>query len=868
MIGVFRIEAMLGAGAMGEVYRAHDTSLGRDVAIKVLRPDVSGDTDRLARIKREARVLGAMNHPHIGAIFGLLEDAGTPALVLEYIDGPLLSDRIAAGSPPVDETIRIAVQIAEALESAHERGVIHRDLKPANIKLNAGGDVKVLDFGIAKAVEADESAGATTMTGFRTQAGVAIGSPAYMSPEQARGHTIDKRTDIWAFGCVLFEMLARRTPFAGATVSDVLAGVLERPPDWQALPANTPGSVRWVLERCLEKNPRERLRDIGEARIALSRPIPSGATAGVASRRRVGPLVATAIALIGAALALGIGIGGRGRARVPAGRVAFTIPPPAGTVFGIGRGPASFAPNVETVTMAVSPDGARIGFVATGVDDTGIWIRDMSSSDARMLDGTAGATALFWSPDGKSLAFFADGKLKRLDLPNGRPVTICEVKRNATYTGTWGSDLILFASGAEILRVSPNGGEPVVERALDSGKHETTLVFPSFLPDGKRYLYTVRTTKREGVIELGQSGTNPIRLLPAISNAQWVDPDFLLFVRDGALIAQRFDVVRGAPIGEPMAVANQIQYSRSTARGNFASSPTGVVVYQPNLDETQLVWVDRTGRETGRLEAGGDYTALRLSPDGRSAIVSQSDSHVGSSDLWTIDLTRGIHQRVTFDPTSELLGAWIKGGQGIAFSAERDGPPHVFAKDLSTGTERELVPVGGLQVVSDVSKDGTAIVYGQRNASGSEFWLVMSDGSSPPRKLHQSPFLQSALRFAPDGDRVLLTSNESGRSEVYAASFSALAARVPVSSGGGTSGRWSADGKEILYLSPDQRMMSVRVAGDGLTFATPTPLFKLPETVNWRTFEVAPDGRLLVVVTSKMGNAGAMTAVLNWVPGT
>ena len=853
---------------MGEVYRAHDTSLGRDVAIKILRPDVAADTDRLARIRREARVLGAMSHPHIGAIFGLLEDAGTPALVLEYVEGPLLSDRIGLGPIPVDEAVRIAVQIAGALESAHERGVIHRDLKPANIKLTAAGDVKVLDFGIARAIEGEPSeAGATTMTGIRTQAGTLIGSPAYMSPEQARGQAIDKRTDIWAFGCVLFEMLAQRPPFGGASVTDVLAGVLERPPEWQALPASTPPVVRWLLERCLDKDPRERLRDIGDARVALTRPPSSAPATPPVARPRIATMVAAGTAITLAALAVGLAIGRSGRSTAPPARVAFALHPPPDTVFGIGRGPAAFAPNAELVTMAVSPDGARIGFIATGAEGTQIWMRDVGTAEPRTLDGTAGATTLFWSPDGASIGFFADGKLKRLDLPDGRPVTLCNINANAIYSGTWGRDVILLASGSEILRVSPKGGAPAVERTLDPGNKEIGLLFPWFLPDGKRYLYTVRDANRQGVIELGEAGAKPIRLINAVSNAQWVDPDFLLFVRDGSLIAQRFDVTRGAPIGDPIAIADQIQYSRSTARGSFASSAAGVVVYQPHLDEAQLVWFDRTGREVDRVEQAADYTALRISPDGRSVLVSQNDPRLGAFDLWTIDLARRVHQRVTFDPTSELLGAWMPGGKGIVFTAERGGPPHVFAKDLSSGAERELVPPSELQVVSDVSADGATVVYVQRNANGSNLWVVASDGTSAPRQLDQSAVIQTNFRFAPVGDRVILTSNESGRSEVYAASFSALAARVPISSGGGASGRWSSDGKEILYLSADRRIMSVRVTGSGLTFDAPRPLFTLPVDANWRTFEVAPDGRLLAAVTSKMGNAQPMIAILNWASG-
>jgi eukaryotic-like serine/threonine-protein kinase len=666
---------------------------------------------------------------------------------------------------------------------------------------------------------------------------------------------------------VLFEMLTGRRPFDGPSQSPALPGVLERAPDWTALPATTPERVRWVLDRCLEKDPRERLRDIGEARVALGRQS-AAATAPLATARRTRIPIVVGVAMLLAGLVAGFALGtivGRRPEPQPAGeRLTFTLAPPSNHVFGAGFGPAAFVPNVEIVSMAVSPDGSHLAFVATSADKRQIWLRPLSAADPRPLEGTEGALAIFWSPDGRSIGFFADDRLKRIDLPNGRPIPLCDVSPNTYYNGTWGRDAILYASSGPIFRVPPGGGTPVVEVEPDRSGEETSVGWPWFHPDGRHYFYTARNRNREGALKLGEIGSPSTHVMPLISNVQWVDPDLLVFARDGTLMAQRFDLDRRAAIGDPSPISDQIQYSRSTSRANFAVSRRGVVIYQSHFDQTELVWIDRAGKERNRLKDQADYPALRLTADGRTALVNQSDTRVGSLDIWSIDLDRGVRQRVTFDPTSELLGAWVPGKASIVFSAERRGVPNLFTKNLRDGVERELRPVGNFQIAYDVSPDGQDLIYYMRGDNGqSDLWRLSLVRNAEPTRLTRTPFGQFDVRYAPDGQHVTLTSNESGRPEIYVASVPNLTDRLPVSSGGGTMARWAPDGTEIFYLSGDRHLMSVRVTShDPIRLAPPQPLFAL--TQPWRAFEVSPTGQFLAIVPKQLGNAQPLTAVLNW----
>jgi eukaryotic-like serine/threonine-protein kinase len=876
-LGAYEVTAQLGAGGMGEVYRAHDTTLGRDVALKVLPEAFAADADRVARFQREAKTLAALNHPHIAQIYGL-EDigAGGRALVMELVEGDDLSQRIARGPMPLEEALPIAKQIADALEAAHEQGIIHRDLKPANIKVRPDGTVKVLDFGLAKAMEPtgvaspSVSQSPTISPTAMTQAGMILGTAAYMSPEQTRGKPVDKRTDIWAFGCVLYEMLTGRRAFEGDTLSDTIAKILEREPDWSALPSSNLSPVTRLLHRCLEKTPAARLRDIGDARVDLV----SGDNADVAAPAPVARSRWTKMTMIGLAVAcvafmaatgiLGMRLRSTGLPVSTGSPVRFLVAPPAGTAFGAALQSAGSGVNIEATHVALSPDGSQLAFVAVDSATSRVWLRPISALEARSVDGTEGAITVFWSPDSRSIAFAAKGKLKRLDLSGGGAVTLCDVSTSRGVSGTWGSGAILFSQNGTILRIATAGGTPVKEIEAGVSAGDAGAGWPWFLPDGRRFLYLARGRDREGQIKLAQPGKAPVTILSAISNPQWVDPDYLVFVRDGTLVGQRFDLAAGRLVGEPFSIADAVQYSRSTSRATFSTSRTGALAYQSHIDLAQLVWFDRAGREVGRVEAQGDYLSMRLARDGRHALFARAEPRLGTYDVWTTDLERSVETRLTSDPTSEIAPVWLPSGTGIIFAAERGGPPHLFSKDLASGAERALVPANGkLQKTLDVSSDGRIVAFSQGDR---EIWTMPVDGTRQPSPFIASKFGAWDLRFSPDGRLVSIISDESGRSEVYVAATSSPNATMRVSTGGATSPRWSADGRELFYLSADGRLWAVPVrAAPSPEVGRPVPLFSTIAKWPWRDFEVAPDGkRFLAIVPQLMANEQPLSVVLNW----
>jgi serine/threonine protein kinase/Tol biopolymer transport system component len=874
-LGSFRVENLLGVGGMGEVYRARDLRLGREVAIKVLPASVAHDPERLGRFEREASMLAALNHRHIAAIYGIEEADGIRALILELVDGTLLSERLVRGPFTPSESVSIARQLAEALEAAHEKGIIHRDLKPANISLLADGNVKVLDFGLAKAIDGRANsarAEASALTIEATLEGTILGTAAYMSPEQARGEPVDTRTDIWAFGCVLFEMLSGRAAFGGKTFSDTLVAVLEREPNWRLLPETTPRHVRHLVERCLEKDATQRLRDIGEARIALSRP-PSEYEAPMQRQQRARPswlkiaaVVAGAGVLVAVSAAVSLLLRPLPRPTLGLSPVRFTIAPPPGHAFGASPGPAGSPLNVETSALALSPDGAHLAFVAT--EPTGrrrIWVRSFSDPEARPIPSTEGATTVFWSPDGRSLGFFADAKLKRIDLGSDAAVTLCDVEAGLLYTGSWGSSSILFAAHGAIRRVSVAGGEPSTELEPNASADESGFGWPSFLPDGQRFLYLVRFRDRDGEIRLAQPGKPAITVASAISNPQWADPDYVVYARDGTLVAQRFDVESGRSVGAPVPLAEQVQYSRSTARTTFAASFNGTLVYQANQDLAQLVWFDRLGREAGRFDTQGDYLALRIAQERPRAVFARADPRLGTFDLWMLDLVRGTEDRITVEPTSEIGSAWVPGRNAVVFAAERGGPPHLFRRDLETGTDVELVAAGALQLPMDVSPDGRTVLYLERSGQGTTRVLsVPVDGGERPTSV--LAVSSDDLRFSPDGRFLSLVSRRTGRSEVYLAPVSAPMSMTMVSTGGALPPRWSRDGRELFYTSADGRMMAVSVrTAPSLEVGTPSPLFAIGGRWGWRDFEVSTDGkRFLAVVPQSMANEQPLSVVQHW----
>jgi len=869
-VGPYEVTGSLGAGGMGEVYRARDAKLARDVAIKILPQSFTNDVDRLGRFEREARLLASLNHSHIGAIYGLETIDGSPALVLELVEGQTLAERIAGGPLPAAEARAIAAQIAEALEAAHERGIVHRDLKPANIKITPAGTVKVLDFGLAKAATGDDAGPdlthSPTVTMDGTRRGVVLGTAAYMSPEQARGKVVDKRTDIWAFGCVLYEMLTGRSSFGGETLSDTIAKILEREPDWRALPDRTPPTVERLLRRCLEKEPKQRLRDIGEARIGLAgQDVSERAASGPGASRWTWKHLAAATAAVAvvaaASLAMGAWYGSRSSALSRASLIQFALPPPPGTRFRV---------DFETTFLALSPDGSQIALVARPADGPNrIWLRPLSAVEARPLAGTEGASSAFWSPDGRSLAFFAGSQLKRIELSGGTPVSICDVPENIGLFGTWGqAGQILFASveGTAIFSVSTNGGTPVAIVKPDRTQRQSRVHWPWFLPDGKRFIYLTRMQDGSGQITLGEPGASPRAILSAVSNPQWVDPDYLVFVREGTLIGQRVDLASGRPVGEAFSIAEPVSYFFSTAIASFTTSRNGTLAYQSRGNLTRLMWVDRAGTELDPLGPVGFYQRARISPDGKSVVFDRREPRLGTGDMWVTDLVRGVETRLTSDPGSESSFAWLPMSNALVFNADRGGPPHLFRKDLQTGKEDELTPVATFQEPLDISPDGRWVAFERRTDRGTNDIDKLPLAGGKPSPLLDSRFDEVDLRFSPDGRSIAFVRDESDRYEVYVAPFPFTGAKTRVSTGGAVQPRWSRDGRELFYQTFDRHLVAVSVrTAPVLELGKPAPLFSFDGRRAWSNFDVSLDGRRFLAVTRQLSaDEQPLSVVLNW----
>jgi serine/threonine protein kinase/Tol biopolymer transport system component len=887
-IGVYELEALIGAGGMGEVYRARDTKLGRDVAIKILPSEFTSHPDRLTRFQREARVLASLNHPHIGAIYGIEDgpcEAGphVHALVLELVEGQTLADRIARGAVPIAEALAIARQIADALDAAHEKRIVHRDLKPANIKLTPDGVVKVLDFGIAKAAGGDGSMSdltqSPTLTVGGTGEGVILGTAAYMSPEQARGREVDKRGDIWAFGCVLYEMLTGRAAFARDTFTDTLAAIIEREPDWTLLPATTPAGVRRVLLRCLEKDSKRRLRDIADVRFELDEPLSAPRRAGLGERAEPSPPVPASRWIYGVGiglLVLGAALGWWLHARpsiVQTGAKRFDLSPPAGTDFVAGFG-------------AVSPDGRFLTFVARSPTGDRLWVRALDSQAAQELPGTDGAAFPFWSPDSKSLGFFASGKLWRIDIAGGTPTQICDVP--AGRGGTWNANGVIIYNAVNdgpLLQVPATGGAPRALTTLDVTRHENSHRYPTFLPDGRHFLYFIRSDDREiqgiyvGSIERPQDRT---RVIPSDFNGVYSPgldqrSGHLLWLRNGALVAQPFDVERFSVSGEAVTVAD----SNPIVGGPNALSPVsvsrdGTLVYGSSPEpHHQLTWYARDGKPVGTVGPPDAYLDLRISPDGQKVAVlrvdaSTSRTNNNTSDIWLMDIGRGVPNRVTFDGANLSSLAWSPDGNRVAYP-KADSPPNLFVQDVTkAGSTERLVSSHNTQTFPDWSPDGRLLLYSEAvndpsSTTRTDLRLLSLDGARTITPYLQTSFAETHGRFSPDGKWVAYTSDESGQNDVYVQSIPVGGSKVRISSKGGDFARWRHDGKELFYAAPDTMLMAVavRTLENSLTFDEPKPLFKIAGRAG--TFDIPPDGqRILALPPVDDDAAPSMTVVVNW----
>ena len=850
-LGPYEILALLGAGGMGEVYRARDTKLNRDVALKILPAAFAGNPERMSRFQREAQVLASLNHPNIAAIYGLEESAGTRALVMELVEGSTLSERIRQGAMPADAALPIARQIAEALEAAHEKGIIHRDLKPDNIKITPEGKVKVLDFGLAKAIESEapvtNGSISPTVTMRATQVGILLGTAAYMSPEQARGKPVDKRADIWAFGVVLYEMLAGKQLFDGETVTDILAAVVKSEPHWELVPER----VRPLLKSCLEKDRQRRLRDIGDWRLALGDAPPVRTT----PQRPVAWIAATA------ALALGMTVLGVTALRHPQ-------PQPVLTMSLLPPNRATLPTSLEI--PAVSPDGRQVAFTAAVDGKTSLWIRDLSVPEPRQLQGTDGATLPFWSPDSRSVGFFANGKLKKTEAAGGAVITLCD--SGSGRGGTWNPDgTIVFSPGilTPLFRVSAAGGTPVPVSSLND--QEPAHRFPSFLPDGHHFLYTAYGTSREkDTIYAGdlQSHSRQ-RILSAASNAVYAAPGYLLFLKDRTLMAQPFDAGKLRVTGEAVPIAEQINYNALDMRGSFSASQNGVLVYGASgglRNIVQLTWLDRSGKVTGTAGRPGAYERPALSPDGHFVAFESWDAQTGFADIERYDLIRGVETRLTFNGENNRNPIWSPDSTQIAFYASPGGIGGVYRKAANGAGGQELLakPAG---TPDDWSSDGHYIVWHTSRGAerGSDVWALPLLGDRKPfvflRSIGSSG---SPAKFSRDGKWLAYVANESHWNEVFVQSFPAFGGKWQISTGGGDYPVWSRDGKELFYIAPDRKMMSVEVKpGPNFEAGLPKPLFDVQRFAG-NGFDVDKDARFLIPVQVEQATMTPLSVVVGW----
>jgi Tol biopolymer transport system component len=711
-LGAYEIIAPIGAGGMGEVYRARDTKLKRDVAIKVLPETFMADPARIGRFQREAEVLASLDHPNIGTIYGSIESNGVQALVLALIDGTTLENRITAGALPLAEAVVTAQQIIAALEYAHERGVIHRDLKPANVKITPEGTVKVLDFGLAKVLDEDLAPASTmdspTLTLGQTLVGVILGTAAYMSPEQAIGKFADRRSDIFSFGVLFYEVLSGQRAFEGETAAETLISVAKDDPDWSKLPAGLPASVEKLLRRCLVKDRKQRLQAIGEARIALDGgPDEDQESAPKQSRQTAIPQMAA----WGLAAVLAIAAGAAWfRAPVQdAQSLRYSIEAPLETHF------------VNTYfNTAVSPDGHLLvfGAVRNGGSDVTIWLRPMDSLVARELPGTKGANGPFWSPDSRSIAFVAANQLKRLDLQGGSPQVLCDAP--SFQGGTWNLDgTILFSSGNVIQRVSASGGAPTPVSTLDVARRETAHRFPSFLPDGKRFLFTIlsRDGNVQGIYVASlETPKESLRVVPGPSKGVYAAPQgrhpgYLLWMRGQTLVAQPFDGKMRVE-SDPIPLAEDVA-ENPLDRAAFWISNNGLLLYRSgDQGGLQLRWVSRDGKREVLTAAGADGQRgdPRISPDGSRVALERIAAQGGSSfDIWTYELARSVMTRLTFGQGSNLHPVWSPDGRQIAFDSDRGGTRQIYRKDSSGTGQEERLTDGASKVLTDWSHDGRYI---------------------------------------------------------------------------------------------------------------------------------------------------------------
>jgi Tol biopolymer transport system component len=878
-LGPYEILAPLGAGGMGEVYKARDTRLERTVAVKVLPSHMSASPEVRQRFEREAKTISQLSHPHICALYDVGREGETEYLVMELLEGETLSDRLGKGALPLEQTLRYGTEIADAMDKAHRQGIVHRDLKPGNVMLTKSG-VKLLDFGLAKAMAPVAPRGSLTSLPTQqglTQEGTILGTFQYMAPEQLEGKDADGRTDIFAFGATLYEMATGRKAFSGASQASLISAIMQSdPPTISSVQPMSPPALDRVVKKCLAKDPEDRWQnaaDLGsELKWIGETGSQAGASAPVLARRRNRERLAWGLAAIALLLAAAAAL------RYGHKSAAFAIPM---------RSSIILTDKSALRAVALSPDGTRLAFVAR--DSSGknlLWIRPLDSLVAQALSGTENPSFPFWSPDGRSIGFFADGKLKKIDASGGPPQTLCDAP--VARGGSWSTEgVILFSPVVDgpLYRVSASGGLSTAVTRLDASRGESSHRWPFFLPDGRHFLYLVVNfgssrgdPEKMGIYVRSLDSKEEKFVVAAKSTLAYAPPGYLLFRRERNLVAQAFDAKSFRIAGEPFPVAENIQYFPQTSSALFSASENGLLVWGPESASvlSRLVWLDRSGREIGSLGTEGDLANPRISPDGARVALDITDHQTGNVDVWIYQSTGGVATRLTSDPSLDAGPIWSPDGERIAFMSLRHSHPDLYQKSSSgAGSEESIIQSERTKYPTDWSPDGKFILFRAVDATTNlELWTVPVGSSPKPIPFLKTTFGVSQGQFSSDGRWVAYSSNESGKWEIAVAPFPGPGGNWKVSPAGGSEPRWRRDGKELYYLAPDGKLMAVEVkAGATFEAGVAKPLFQIRRrepisASDLFSYDVSADGQRFLVNTDTSDVTSApLTAIVNWTAG-
>jgi Tol biopolymer transport system component len=887
-LGPYEIVAPIGAGGMGEVYRALDTRLDRTVAIKVLPAHLAGNTELRQRLEREARAVSSLSHPHICVLHDVGHQDGTDFLVMEYLEGETLAARITRGALPLEQLFTIATQIADALDKAHRQGVVHRDLKPGNVMLTKAG-AKLMDFGLAKAHGPSSSlisSVAVTQSSPVTAAGTIVGTFQYMSPEQIEGREADARSDVFAFGLLLYEMATGRRAFEGKTQASVIGAILAtEPPPISSLQPLTPPALERLVKTCMAKDANERRQTMQDVLLDLKWITEGGSQAGVPApvvarrktRERLWMASAAVLLLATLGLAATVFLNWRAASEVRPLRVFVT--PPEGAAFGPSGGSGG--------PVVISPDGKRLAFVATNAEGKRmLYVRSLESLTAQAFSGTEDATFPFWSPDSRSIGFFAQNRLKKIEVAGGPPQTLCDTPGGSGGRGgSWNRDgVIVFSpsSTSGLMRVSAAGGAATPLTKLNTERKEGTHRWPYFLPDGSHFLYVARGAaiiggssgegSNEGIYAASLDGKDNKLLVREASSMAYA-ASHLLFVREGTLMAQPFDPSRLELKGDAFPIAEQVQFDLGFSLAAFSASSNGVLAYHAGgalQSFSKLLWYDRSGKELGALGDPVVYYELRISPDGQKVAVDLYDAAARNIDIWIYEVARGLRTRFTFDPAFDRHPVWSPDGSRIVFNSIRKGQYDLYVKpSTGAGTEELLLTTGVNLQPRDWSPDGRFVLFESVGdpKTGTDLWALPMTGDHKPVAFVQTSFNELDGHFSPDGKWVAYVSNENGSDQVYVAPFPGPGGKWQISTAGGTRPSWRRDGKEIVYLSADEKLMSAEVNAKGAQFEVGSVrlLFQVKPQRPGTIYDAGRDGqRFLVNTSSAQKSMTPVTLVVHW----